>query len=100
MIKLIIMDVWSNMTNNFPKYATDAYSAIGDWFYPIMFLSIIGYIYAYMRSATAAMVAIMITFGIYGYFFIDEVELTLFLYVVVILIFVALITLTIINPRK
>lgn len=62
----IIMDVWSNMTENFPKYATDAYSAIDPWFYPLLFFGIIGYVYVYTKSVVVASVAILITLGLYG----------------------------------
>ena len=62
----ILMDIWNNSTSNFPEYALDAYSAIDPWFYPIVLFSIIGYIYAYMHSATVAMVAIIVTFGLFA----------------------------------
>ena len=101
MIK-IIMDLWNNSTNNFMKYATEAYTntAIGQWFYPILFVGIIGYIYAYMKSAVVAMVAILIIMGIYSSVFVFSAEIPLFMDVLVILIFVVMITLLIINPRK
>ena len=63
---MFIMDVWSNMTRNFPKYATDAYGAIDPWFYPLLFFGIIGYVYAYSKSVVVASVAILITLGLFG----------------------------------
>lgn len=80
----ILMDVWSNMTSNFPKYATDAYSAIDPWFYPILFLGIIGYVYAYTKSVVVASVAILITLGLFGVTgFVGVGTLGNFLYIVV-----------------
>ena len=59
-------DVWGNFTQGIPEYAVDAFSAVDPWFYPILLVGIIGYIYGCMNSATSAIVAIIITLGIFG----------------------------------
>ena len=99
----ILLDVWSNMTKNFPKYATDAYSAIDPWFYPILFLGIIGYIYAYMRSTTVAVVAILITFGVFAAtttVFNQADTLVTFMYIVVIIGIVSLIVTFVMHNKR
>ena len=101
MIK-IIMDLWNNSTDNFMQYAIDAYSAIDPWFYPILLFGIVGYVYTYMRSTIAAVVAIFITLGIYGAtgIFNGTYELTLFMYIVALVGVVALIVTFVQSKQK
>ena len=48
------------------EYAIEAYSAVDPWFYPILMIGIVGYIYGCMNSATSAIIAILITFGLFA----------------------------------
>lgn len=58
---------WTNISGNWTTWVTDAYTNIlGDWFWPIVFFGVIGYIYAVNRSVTVAAVAICIVFGVFG----------------------------------
>ena len=99
----IILDIWNNSTNNFMQYATEAYTntVVGQWFYPVLFLGIIGYVYAYMRSAVVAMIAIMITFSIFATTaFAASDEISTLLYIIVILIMGVLFVLLITQKRR
>ena len=60
------MPTWENFSQGIPKYAIEAYSAVDPWFYPILLLGIIGYIYGCMNSITSAIIAILITLGIFA----------------------------------
>lgn len=58
---------WENISGNWSTWITDAYTGIlGNWFWPIVFFGVIGYVYTVNKSATAAAVAICILFGVFG----------------------------------
>lgn len=83
------MDIWGNFTQGIPQYAIEAYSAVDPWFYPILFVGIIGYIYAAMNSITSAVIAIIITMGIFATttsIFADMNELTSLLYIIALIV--------------
>jgi len=58
---------WENISGNWTTWVTDAYTGIlGNWFWPLVFFGVIGYVYAINKSATSAAVAICLVFGIFG----------------------------------
>lgn len=58
---------WTNISGNWSEWVTSAYTGVlGDWFWPLVFIGIIGYIYAINKSVTSAAVAICLVFGIFG----------------------------------
>ena len=59
-------DVWGNFTNGTAEYAIESFAALEPWVYPLLFVGIIGYIYTSMHSVTSAVVAIIITLGLFG----------------------------------
>jgi len=80
-------DIWSNFQNIF-TYATDSFSKLDIWFYPLIFLAIIGWVYASVQSVTVMIVAILITFGLYATttsIFVDVPDVSLFLYIITLL---------------
>lgn len=96
------MDIWSNFTRSVPEYAVEAYSTLDPWFYPILLLGIIGYIYTSMHSATAAIVAILITFGLFATstsIFVDTSEMSILLYLISIVGLAFLVT-TLLTQRR
>lgn len=62
----MIHEIWENFTRSVFEYAINAYDVLDPWFYPLIFLGIIGYFYAGMQSITVAVVGILITFGVYA----------------------------------
>ena len=80
-------EIWEEFQNIF-TYAKDTFYRLDIWFYPLLFLAIIGWVYATTQSVTVAIVAIIITFGLYATttsIFVDVPDLDLFLYLVVLL---------------
>ena len=78
---------WSNIGGNWSTWITDAYTGIlGDWFWPIVFFGVIGYVYAVNKSATAAAVAICLVFGVFGVtgIFADTPEFVMINYMILI----------------
>jgi len=97
------MDLWTNFTRSIPQYAEEAYSAVDPWFYPILFLGIIGFIYSSMNSITTAIIAILITFGIFATttsIFTEVSEMTQFLYIITVVGLTMLIVTLILNKRR
>jgi hypothetical protein len=96
-------DIWTNFTNSIPEYATDAFSAVDPWFYPILFAGIIGFIYSSMNSVTTAIIGILITFGIFATttsIFVDTPEVTQLLYIITVVGLTMLITTLVLNKRR
>ena len=60
------LDIWQDFSSDIFGYAFSAYDAIEPWFWPFVFVGIIGYLYAGMQSVTVAVVGILITFGIFA----------------------------------
>jgi len=94
----IIMEInWSNISSNWSEFAISGYDSIfGNWFYPLVFLGIAGYIYCINKSAisTAALICIVFAvFGVTGIFrYPDIAEYSLLSWIVVIVSFSALFT--------
>lgn len=82
-------DIWSNVTSEgIIEYAVAAFDAIDPWFYPLVMLGFIGYIYGCMHSAIAAVIAIIITIGLFAAgtnIFIQTSELTILLYLITVI---------------
>jgi len=58
---------WSNISGNWSEFFLLGYKGIfGNWTYPLIFLGIIGYVYAINRSAVSAAALICIVFGVFG----------------------------------
>lgn len=58
---------WTTISNNWVDFAMSGYTNIFENFtYPLVFLGIIGYIYAVNRSAISAAAGICIIFAVYG----------------------------------
>ena len=96
---------WSNITGNWSEFILTGYNNIlGNWFYPLAFLGIIGYIYCINRSAIAAAAGICIIFGVYGVTNIfaapDLVSFSLFGWIITIISFSALFTLLFVRTRR
>jgi len=82
------MDVWGNFTESIPDFAVAAYSAVDPWFWPLVFVGIIGYLYTAMNSVTVAIIGILVTFGLFATttnFLHGIPEITQFLYLVTII---------------
>ena len=60
------LDIWTNFSQGIFSYSLDAYGNLQPWFYPLVFIGIIGYVYTATHSVITAIVAILITFGLYG----------------------------------
>ena len=96
------MDVWANFSSGIAQYATDAFSVLDPWFYPIIFIGVIGYIYTCMHSVTVAVVAIIITLGLFGAttsIFAGVPEVTQLLYIISI-IGITMLIVTLILKRR
>lgn len=86
--------LWDNFTNGVFDYAMSAYASLEPWVYPLLFMGIIGYVYAVMNSLVVTIVAIILTLGIYAGttdVFAAVPDVTLFLYIVTIIGLVLLI---------
>ena len=84
----MIMDIWTNFTRSIPEYATDAFSAIDPWFWPLVFVGVFGFLYTAMNSITVAIVGILITFGLFATttnIFVGIPEVTQFLYIITVI---------------
>lgn len=95
-------NIWGNFTNSSVEYAVQAFQAVDPWFYPIIFIGIIGYLYTCMHSVTVAIVGIIITFGMFAVttnIFAEVPEITQFLYLVAITGITVLIV-TLITKRR
>ena len=96
---------WSNITGNWSDWITTGYTNIlGNWFYPLAFLGIIGYIYCINRSAMGAAAGICIIFGVYGITNIfaapDIYPFSLFSWAIVIVSFSGLFTVLFASRRR
>ena len=81
-------DIWANFTQNPPQYIVEAFSAIDPWFYPLVFLGIIGFVYGATNSIISAVIMILIMFGLFAgttSIFSGIPEITQFLYLIAIL---------------
>lgn len=77
--------LWSNFTDGFLDFGMSAYGSLEPWVYPLVFVGIIGYVYASTKSLTVAIAAIIFTFGIYGVttnVFEAVPDINLFLYII------------------
>jgi len=95
------MDIWSNFTE-IPTYVIDAFSAVDIWFWPLIFIGIVGFLYSAMDSITVAVVGILITFGLFGTttsIFEGVPEFSQFLYIVAI-IGICLLIYTLVTKRR
>lgn len=89
------LPIWDDFNSGMLQYAIDAFNAIDIWFWPFVFIGIIGYLYAAMESVTVAVVGILITFGLFATttsIFADVPELSQFLYIIAIIGITLLIT--------
>ena len=59
-------DIWNGLTDNIIEYALSAYDGMGDMVYPILFVALIGYVFAATQSIVTTVVAIIITFASFG----------------------------------
>ena len=89
---------WSNITSNWEYFIMQGYRYVFQhWVYPLIFLGIIGYVYAVNRSAISAAVAICITFAVFGitgvFSFPETSRFVAISYVIVIFSFAAMFTL-------
>jgi len=77
---------WENFTSSIIDYARSAYVDVEPWFYPMLFLGIIGFIYAGMKSLVAAVVGIIIIFATFvgTGIFEETYETNLFFYIIAI----------------
>lgn len=58
---------WSYIQGNFTQWALTGYmNAMGFWFYPLMFITIVGYVYLKQQSYTAAAITILILVAVFG----------------------------------
>ena len=81
-------DIWTNFTAGIPEYATESFAALDPWFYPLLFLGFIGYIYGCMNSVTSAIIAILMTLGIFAVttsIFEQTTQMTQLLYIITVL---------------
>ena len=64
----ILMEVnWTNVSSNWIDYSMTGYQYVFEnWVYPIIFMGIIGYVYAINKSATSAAVVICLIFALFG----------------------------------
>jgi hypothetical protein len=78
---------WDSLMTGFFTYAREAYSGLQPWDYPLFFVGIIAYIYLITQSATAAIVTILITVGLYGTttVFLEVPDLMIIFYIFVII---------------
>lgn len=66
-VVLAIKNISQIMEQGFIDWALEAYTVLfGVWVWPLIFIGIIGYVYAVNKSATSAAVAICLIFGIFG----------------------------------
>lgn len=77
---------WENFTASIIDYGMSTYSNIEPWVYPFIFLGIIGFIYAGVKSLTAAIVGIIIIFATFvgTGIFEETYETNLFFYIIAI----------------
>jgi len=95
--------LWDSLMEGFIDYGMSAYDGFGVWKYPILFLAVIGFVYATMTSIIVTIVAIIFTFAIYAVttdIFAGVPDLNLFLYIVSIVGITLLITALFIKRRS
>jgi len=96
---------WTNISGNWSDFILTGYNnVLGNWFYPLAFMGIVGYIYCINRSAMSAAAAICIIFGVYGVTNVfaapDTMGFSLFGWIVTIFSFSGLFTLLFIRSRR
>lgn len=95
--------IWENFSTDIVGYATSAYSSVEPYFWPLIFIGIIGYIYAGMQSVIVAVVGILITFGLFATttsIFEAVPQITQFFYIVTVIGICMLIAAIIIHKRR
>lgn len=88
-------DIWTNFTQGIFEYARSAFSGLEPWLYPLVFVGIIGFVFAAMNSVVVAIVAIIVALGLFATatsIFATVPEITLFFYIVTVVGLGALIT--------
>lgn len=96
-------EIFDEFTSGIPDYAVSAFNAIDPWFWPLVFIGIIGFVYAAMSSVTLAVIAILITFGMFATtttIFVDVPEISLFLYIIAVIGITVLIAALFISWRR
>ena len=95
----ILMEVnWTNISANWGDFALSGYEYVfGNFVYPLIFMGIIGYVYAINKSAISAAAAICIAFTIFGitgiFSFPETTQFVTLSWIIVILSFAGLFTL-------
>jgi hypothetical protein len=91
---------FTNVREDFIQWSLQGYTtALGFLFWPIVFSTLIGYVYIKQRSATAAIAAILIVFALFGNALIGVGPWVTLLYIFVSLGFTALLLVFIIRRR-
>jgi len=91
---------WTNITGDFVGWSTQGYTtAMGFFFWPLFFTTIITYVYLKQRSATAAVAIILIVFAAFGNALLNVGPWVNLLYILVSLIFTSLVVYFIIKRR-
>lgn len=81
-------DLWEQITDGFMDFIFSTYDTLEPWFYPLIFVAIVGYIYLGMNSIIAGVAAILAVLAVYGGttdIFNDVPDLELFFYIIVII---------------
>jgi len=65
-MNMLVFEIWDNFNNGIFDYMLSTYSAIDPYFWPLVFIGIIGYIYVAVQSVTVAVVSIIVTFALFG----------------------------------
>jgi len=95
-------EIWENFTQGILDYGMETFSGMEPWTYPFIFVGIIGFVYATMKSVIVAIIGIIITFGLYATttnIFVDMPDISLFLYIVAVVGIAMLIVALVIKRR-
>ena len=91
---------FTNITSDFMTWSTQGYTtALGFVFWPIIFTTIITYVYLKNRSVAAALAAILIIFAAFGSTLFNIEPWIVLLYIISGLIFTGLVLIIIIKRR-
>lgn len=91
----------TDITGNFTWWMTQGYvNVLGFLFLPLFYTGIIGYVYVRMRSATAAVVAVLVIFSAIGEAFIGVNIWVSFLHILVALVVSTLIVALVSRVRR
>lgn len=94
--------IFDNITSGIPDYAIAAFNSVEPYFWPIIFIGIIGFLYAAMSSITIAIIGILVTLAMFSTtsaLFADVPLITQFLYIITVIGLALLITALFINRR-